>query len=428
MAIWSFTQERLDRLKKQIEDKKAEHDLLEGKSEKDLWVADLDDFLAEWENQLKLDAEIQTTIRRMNRRVSKKIGAGGRGRKVRDDDDYQEKKPAARAPKAAKAAKVVPMKASDRFQELFGGASKSKAAASATTDGAMDLSDDDFDALIKPKAKMESEPPVAAKVEISDDEGVVPIQRTKRAAAAKPKSWAMDLDSDSDDDGMLGDVAGMVKGINGSTGAEPDRNRLSLFAMSRPETSGGENGSVLPKQLKTKPSRIFDDNAADETNYEALALSSPRKSTKPEDVDALLASDDDLDLPPVTAKPAVVASRPAPAKASATATATVKKGRGRPAGAKNKPKDEKPAAKPTHLSPAAKAYAAKKSALAKRSVLSDEEDEDDVMEEAPAPKPAARGRPARSAATTKKKPVYIDSEDDIEVDGESDDFAMDDSE
>ena len=82
MAIWSFTQERLDRLKEQIAKKKQEHDELEALSEKDLWCQDLDEFEAEWEAQLVLDQQIKSNIRKMGRRVSKKIGAG-RGRKTR---------------------------------------------------------------------------------------------------------------------------------------------------------------------------------------------------------------------------------------------------------------------------------------------------------------------------------------------------------
>lgn len=51
MAIWSLTHERLERLKKQLEAKKAEFDELNSKSEKDLWCKDLDDFVMEWENR-----------------------------------------------------------------------------------------------------------------------------------------------------------------------------------------------------------------------------------------------------------------------------------------------------------------------------------------------------------------------------------------
>ena len=437
MPIWSFTTERLEKLKKQIAYKKAEHDALECKSEKDLWCKDLDEFLDEWDTQLKLDAEIQTSIRRMGRRVSKKIGAGGK-RRPKDDDAYLEKKPA-RAP--AKAVKPVEkkeeVKSHQRFNDIFSAKTKSKSKGSGLDGADDDLSDDDFAALIKPKVKKEAAPAADESAAEPEEDLVIPKPRVQRTAAAKPKNWAMDLvDSESDnDDEMLGDVGAMVKGI-GAPAAETDRGRVSLYAMSRPETSQGDS---LPK-LKSKQSRTFDFDGHDDTNYEALALSSPRKSVRPEDV-LDLSDDDDDRLPPVTkAAPPAKASSSAGGAVARVAMAVVpvatKKGRGRPAGAKNKPKEaEKP--KPAHLSPAAKAYAARKAAKA-RAVLSDDEDEDGL--EAPAPPPAAvakpRGRPARAAAaTTKKKPIYLDSESDeedvgggMDVDEDSDEFGMDDSE
>src|SRR3569833_1362322 len=443
MPIYSFTQERLDKLKKQIEDKKAEHDELEAKSEKDLWCKDLDDFVDEWENQLRLDAETQTTIRRMNRRVSRKIGAG-KGRRNKDDDDYMEKKPA-RAPKEKK----IETKTVDRFQKMMSGtqaSQKPKLLKSSQVDGPADeVSDDDdyFAALMKPKVKKE----VAVEADPDPVEEVAPpanIARSKRAAAAKPKSWAIDLDTETEDDSKfldIGDVGAMVKGIGATSTAEPDRGRLSLYAMSRPETSHGVNGpSALPKQLKSKPSRTFDFDSHDDTNYEALALSSPRKSSKADDLDGLLSDEDDV--PVVTAKAAVASkasssAAPAPKSALNVVPTTAKKGRGRPAGSKNKGKDEKekPAkAKPAHLSPAAKAYAAKKAKA--RSVISDDEDDDDdvVMRDDPLPV-APRARAARGAATGRaKKPVYVVDDDDEEEEepaaeeqDESDDFAMYDS-
>ncbi|TPX18909.1 uncharacterized protein E0L32_011387 [Thyridium curvatum] len=435
MPIYSLTNERLEKLKKEIEAKKAEHDELDKLSEKDLWCRDLDDFVEEWENQIRLDAEIQTTIRRMGRRVSKKIGAG-RGRRAKDDDDYMEKKPA-RAPKAQ--IQKVETKTHQRFAEMFSGKPKAKPAASAGMDGASDeFSDDDFAALGKTKTVKRESP--------EDSEPPAPSQdaangRGKRAAASKAKTWIIDDDSDSDmdDDKMLGDVGAMVKGI-GQSAADGANGRLSLFAMSRPETSSGEGNSAssLPK-VRAKPSKTFDFDSHDDTNYEALALSSPRKSTKAEEVDDFLSDDDDLPAPAATTK----------ASSAAAAPLVAKKGRGRPAGAKNKPKEDKPAAtkkaaaskaKPVTLSPAAKAYAAKK-AKAKTFISSDEEDEDmpDRDESpAPAPRAAARGRPGRAAAA-KAKPIYIDDdedededslvvdEDDDDKDDESDDFAMDDS-
>src|SRR5437773_1343806 len=125
MPIWSFTQERLERLKNQIANKKAEHDELDSLSERDLWCKDLDEFAEEWENQIRLDAEIQTSIRKMGRRVSKKIGAGKGRSRIKDDDDFMpEKKKATKAP--SKAAPKVETKTHERFAETFASKPKSK--------------------------------------------------------------------------------------------------------------------------------------------------------------------------------------------------------------------------------------------------------------------------------------------------------------
>lgn len=451
MAIWSLTTERLEKLKAQIAAKKAQYDELDALTEKDLWIKDLDEFAAEWDAQLRLDAEITTGIRRMGRRASQKIGAGtGKGRRLKDDDDYQpEKKSRPKAPKVEK----VETKTQQRFAEKFQAAVKPKPKAE-------ELSDDDFALLGKKTAvKQESEPPASveeaasgrnkraaatkSKYVLSDDsdedfmdlgkpdvkeeepdlasedeEEVVP-KPTKRAAASKAKPRYVDEDGseseeEEDDDNMLGDVGALVKGIGGPSSSSGGR--LSLFAMSRPEAGD----APLPK-MKTKPSKSsLDFDSHDDTNYEALAMSSPRKSTtatKADDLDDFL-SDDDL--------PAAGGSKPAgkPTKGKAPLSvvpAAVKK-RGRPAGSKNKPKDAaaapktaaavSKASKPktSTLSPAAKAYAAKKAKAGSRRALSD--DEDDLADGPASPVAAkSKARPGRAAAA-KAKPIYIDDEDD----------------
>ncbi|AEO70781.1 DNA topoisomerase 2-like protein [Thermothielavioides terrestris NRRL 8126] len=452
MPIWSLTNERLEKLKNQIAAKKAEYDELNALSEKDLWVRDLDDFVEEWHTQLKLEEEITTGIRRMGRRTSQKIGAG-RGRRPRDDDDYEpEKKTKPKAPKAEK----VETKTHQRFTEKFQAAAKPKSQT--------DLSDDDFALLGKKAAvKEESEPPASlpdaagarskraaaakpkyvlsddsddddfmdlGKPEVKDEPESEPekvVEKPARRAAAKSKPSYVDeefgSDSDDDDDKMLGDVGAMVKGIGVPATSSSNGGRLSLFAMSRPEA-----GDTSVPRMKTKPSKsnILDSDDHDDTNYEALAMSSPRKSTKTGDLDDFL-SDDDL---PAVTKPA---AKPAPQTAAAKAKAPLSvvpvaaKKRGRPPGSKNKPKggDDAPAPKakaaaasskpkPAHLSPAAKAYAAKKAKT--RKFLSD--DEDDIVDEPAspaAPAPAPKARPGRAAAA-KAKPIYIDDYEDDEDD------------
>ncbi|XXG94378.1 DNA topoisomerase 2 [Hypoxylon texense] len=449
MPIWSFTQERLDRLKDQIVKKKEERDALAALSEKDLWCKDLDDFEAEWENQLRLDAEITTGIRRLGRRASKKIGAG-RGRKAKGaDDDYAPVAKSRPGPKAAAKPKEPPKEKSvQRFAAMFNGGTKKKTGLDGAADSDDDpFSDDDFSKLKNPVKKEQS-------VAQDSDEDVQPAPRTKRAAATKAKTWIVDDDeSESDDDKMLGDVGDLVKGIsNGNASAsESKTGRLSLFSMSRPESSSGNSASL---KVKSKPSKVVDLDDHDDTNYEMLAKSSPHKNARADELDSFLSDDDLPTFSKTVSKPKSSApppEEPEP-KAAAVKEPAVKSRRGRPAVAKTKAKEDKPAPKKAaapkaapkavKLSPAAKAYAAKKEkAKPKRDVFDMDDDEDDDMEldepDSPPPRPVARGRPGRAAAA-KSKPVYIiddddeEEEDELELpnddDEQSDDFAMDDSE
>lgn len=428
MPIWSLTQERVDKLKAQMVSKKEEHDVMEKLSEKDLWCQDLDAFIKEWETQLKEEDDYQKSIRNTNRRASRKIGAGKNfGKAKKGDDDY--------APKAAKP-KIVTKPAAkthQRFTDMFAG-SKAKPKPKSSmmgSDGADDaagadsgLSDDDFENLkpMKQESRAPSEQPAAIG------------GRAKRAAAAAPKKWVIEDDeSESDDDKLLGDVGDMVKGIGGGNAANKTNGRVSLFAMSRPDSSHGRSTSNDLPKMKSKPSKTFDFSDEDETNYEMLAKSSPQKAPPAPkdtlDIDSFLSVDEDDDIMPLPKKAA-------PAKAPVKAVA--KRGPKPKVAAKASPPAKKaPEPEPAALSPQAKAYAAKKSKLmAKKDVFSDEDEDEDVVmddnvggsataeddsDESLPPKPAARGRPARAAAVvaktkTKTQPIYLDSDDEDEMD------------
>ena len=449
LPIWSLTQERIDKLKQQMANKKEEHDALERLSEKDLWCQDLDDFVQEWETQLKEDADYQKTIRNTNRRASRKIGAG-KNIKARknDDDDFVVGASRAKPLKANPAKGVIKVenKTHKNFLEIFEN-KPSNPKNAARLDGADDsLSDDDFAAL-------EAVKPVSTEASHSASEQPA-NGRGKRAAAAAPKKWVIDDDESEDDDSKyLGDVGDMVKGIGGGDAAN---GRVSLFAMSRPGSSHGNrptSSNGLPK-AKSKVNKPFDLSDGDETNYEMLARSSPHKAApaQKDTLDSFL-SDDDL-LPAIVTKKAPVKTAPA-------VKIPVKRGP-KPKKAPAKEPTPAPEPKPVTLSPAAKAYAAKQSKLkfpaakkdvfsededddiemndspppkpaakpvtkatktkapAKRVVISDDEDEDVEMNDSPPPKPAAgRGRPARAAVSkAKAKPIYLDSEDEEEEDFE----------
>ncbi|KAK5937055.1 DNA topoisomerase 2 [Knufia obscura] len=101
MALWSLTQERVERLQRQMGEKEQEIDSLLEKSKEDLWDADLDDFIAEWRFQLEDEKKRAGQIRK-GRRTSKKFAMSkpaSKKRKDEDDDDFEE---ASRAPKAKK--------------------------------------------------------------------------------------------------------------------------------------------------------------------------------------------------------------------------------------------------------------------------------------------------------------------------------------
>lgn len=213
MPIYSLTAERLERLKKQIAAKKAEHDDLEKLDEKDLWSRDLDEFLEEWEHQKELDVEIAKKIRNMGRRRSKKIGAGGgKGgkRANRGDDDYAPSKPA----KAAKSMKkelplvkkpIEPKKQGAAFAQKFSGA-KPKPKTFGNDGGSSDFSDDDFAALSKSKPKTAPAKKLPAPEAVKDEDSEIEeisapaTSRTKRTAASKAKSYDFGSDSDFSED------------------------------------------------------------------------------------------------------------------------------------------------------------------------------------------------------------------------------------
>lgn len=359
-----------------------------------------------------------------------------------DDDDVfvEPEEPKSKAAPAKRTAKkpIIDLSDDDDFADLEEPKPKAAPAKKAAKKPSpvVDLSNDDDDDDLaaptksKPKGKVvptkkaspvESEP----EEEPESEEGSKPTAngRGKRAAASKAKkTWAFsdsEEGSESDGDNMIGDVGAMVRGI-GEPAAAATNGRLSLFAMSRSE----HGNTALPK-LKTKQSRtLFDDDNVDDTNYELLAKSSPQKPTKSSDID--MSEDEEA---AVTAKAS--AAKAKQGKAPLNVVSAPAKGRGRPAGSKN----AATAKKPTQLSPAAKAYAAKnKSTTAAAGKVGkktgaaafdfdDSEDEDGnvAMEDSPPAKPAARGRPGRAAAT-KKKTYALPSDEDEDL---SDVYAVD---
>lgn len=465
MAIWSLTQERVEKLLRQIGDKEEEITVLTGKSAQDLWRTDLDELLLEWHTQLEEEANRDRKIKSKTRRVSGKLGIGGKAGKKRkadgsdDDSDFGPKRAKAKAktsPKPKTLSKgmtglmamnpvvnsveqkpVVPAPA-DRQLTLEGtfkpaGLKEKAVPAKKSTKKVVKLSDDDEEEeeVVKPAKKPAARAKKIAEVDDDDDEDVFaavaqeaaskPSARVGRAAAQR-KKYTLDTDEDASSDGgndMLADVSTMVKGIGSGSNDGPTR----LFhpqSGSRPTSSHG---------LKQKPSRkklAEVDISDDETNWGALAQNSPQKTTQ----HTMLSEDDEMldDVEVPAPKAAPVKAVPKPKVASKPKVSAALK-------AKKTAALAAPIPKP--LSPAAKAYAARKAnAQAKggaknRLPDSDEEDEgedvdklaNDILSDAEDDTPVKTiARPSRRAAVApKSRYVVDDDDDDVEESADFDD-------
>ncbi|KAL6884131.1 type II DNA topoisomerase [Trichoderma longibrachiatum] len=290
MPIWSLTAERLEKLKDAIRRKKAEYDELEAKSEKDLWCEDLAAFEAEWEKYLALSAEIQTNIRRMGRRVSKKIGAGGgRGKKPKADDDYEPEKKGRK--KAAPAPKPE-TKTAQRFAEMFSSKPKpKKESQTEVVELSDDFSDDDFAALSrsKPAAAKASGSQATSKpiAQSQSEESEVVPARTKRAAASKARTL-IDADSDSDefdfDDEMI-DVGPKASRSRTTSKPQPQSEEPEEEPEEEPKAAPARNKRAAAS--KAKP-LIDADSEADDFEFDDEMLdvgpkaSGSRTTSKPQ--------------------------------------------------------------------------------------------------------------------------------------------------
>lgn len=462
MPIWSLTQERVEKLLKQIGDKEIEIDTLIKLSKEDIWKRDLDDFINEWRFQLEDEAKRQKKIANTGRRASNKLrigaaGPAGRKRKAKgEDSDESDFGGPAGAKKAAPVKKAVKKEAPK--DSLLGGlqplakanqpkevAKPSKAAPKAAPRkadtkpqaGLKDIwmnvdgnSDDGAVAPIFKKAKTAvPASKLAASVKASksededsaDEEIIRPAAgaRQRRAAAAKPVAYTLDDSDDSNGDGMLMDLGTMVKGI-GTTSQDTASNTRPLFSasasISRPGSSAG-----IPKKTTASARQPMDlDGEADDTDYAMLAP--PPTDKKAVTARETILSDDSMDddpfvelAPAKKAAPAAKPSKAAPAPKSALlpkkAPAVATKKSSQPAKSLVEPKR-------LPLSPAAKAYAAKqqKARAQKQKVVlddSDDDDDDDEVakvvdellsddvgdeEEGDEPVVAAGRRPARKAA------------------------------
>ena len=401
MAIWSLTQERIDKLMKQIGDKEDEHKELSDTPTKELWSRDLDDFLAEWQFQLEDESKRRKLAAKQGRRASTKLRIGGKmGKKKKqdsdEDSDFEVKRKKA-APPAAANGKPKPSsmfdwmvkkeksesaepekKASNKLASAFG-----KPATSSET-----LLDGIAEAPPKPKpaSRAGSAKPTAAPksatakkpvtIDEDSDEDVfaavaastkvsaAELARPGRRAAAKPVNYGGELSDASEASDSEFDVSNMVKGMANTTGATNTANAIKekqLFSAThagpRPSSNSSNDGAAVPKTTPrlSKARPLDDDSDVDMTDYKSLVpQDSPEKPAARSARDIVMSDDDSdslLAAPPPKLKPSVPATvKPKPAPASKVQL--------------KKPKEAvAAAAKPKPVSPAAKAYAAKQAKL-----------------------------------------------------------------
>lgn len=272
MAIWSLTQERVEKLNKQIGDKEEEVDTLVKKSDKDLWIEDLDALLHEWEVQLEEDEARVKKIKSKGRRASAKLGIGAKGkgtkRKNKDDSDFSDaktKKPKAVAkpkgmagllathapPNGVEQKPVVkPPAAQTSLAEAFEKVKpvekekakpvKKKAAAAAPA--AM-------------KGKPGFQYPTSSDVEMYEDAEEAPAKpaapaRTGRVAAAKPKTYDFDDSEAEVPSSAEKEVPAKPAASTARTGKAAAQKSRALAAL---EDSDEDVTTAVAKKVPPKP-------------------------------------------------------------------------------------------------------------------------------------------------------------------------------
>jgi DNA topoisomerase-2 len=305
MAIWSLTQERVEKLLRQIGDKEAEVDALIKLSPKDLWTRDLDELLEEWHTQLEVEETRAKKSKSKGRRTSAKLGFGGAKSKKRksedsddsDDDFIVSKKPKTAAkPAASRAAPALKSKVSKGATGLLDNflTKSSKPGIFPVVDGVEQQpieappavkagliepsnitkpiakrktvlsdseSDDDIETILtKPVAKA---PVVRKKTALDtededEDEDVKPPAKAAAKAAQKPASKKKPvIESDSGEDVDMFDAAKMKPAAQPATGARAGRaaaKKPVKYAADSDEEMSDDDLGDISKMVKEIPS------------------------------------------------------------------------------------------------------------------------------------------------------------------------------
>ena len=274
MAIWSLTQERVEKLREQIGTKEMEIDALIKLSKEDIWRRDLDEFIEEWRFQLEDEDRRQRKIAGKGRRASSKLMTGGRAptaarkRKAALGDDPDDEDFAAPKSKKTAAAKKKPEPKGSMLSYLNKPAPKPEA---------------------KPEAK-----PAPSDEGGSDDDFNMEVLPSKSRGAAKPQPEPKKEDEDMDDEPVTKPGRAASKSASKSPKDEDEDEDEFVEAPEAPPKKG--RGATASKaQPKSKAKKASDDDDDFEIVEEPpkkgrAAASKAKAKPKPKDDD-----DDELD-------------------------------------------------------------------------------------------------------------------------------------
>ena len=429
MPIWSLTQERFDKLKRNIGDREADHTKLTKTSTKELWMRDLDDFLEEWRFQLDDEQKRSKKLASMGRRASTKLRIGGKnGSKKRkhdvtdDDSEFEASKPKKTAPAPKKnsdmfnwltvkegqdnadskpAFKPVPMSLDGTNEQVSethhlqkDPKSSSQPAKSVTRNGdhAGKKDDDESEDMFVQIAKEAKRPSHA---EVSRLEARLARAKKPVKYNAYPNEDDDDDDDEADsdrDEDMLEKVSSMVKGLpqNESTRS---RSKTGLESFHTVNTSSAGSFQDEPKERQTigeGPSQASKQNARPKNQHIVKAKNSKTTSEKP----------------------------PSPAAKAYAAKLAKARGQGIDAHAMN----SKTLSKPDALQIKSK----RRKSPAEEDAQSVSAIADDLLETVQAQEEAGDSRPrlARRAAASNPKSKYVVDDDSDDFSGEDEDDAF----
>jgi DNA topoisomerase II len=448
MPLWSLTQERVEKLRRQIGDIEREVDKLIKLSKEDLWKMDLDLFIEEWRTQLDEEHQRKRRINNMGRRTSQKVKVVASGPSIKkrkglgddEDDDFEDRPKAKKpAPPKVKRTEVIVEKSKEPLLKtwLSGNGTQGKNPAKYHDGNSSEVEPEPAGAndivTEAKKAKPAPQKKTLAVPDDSEEEEVVatkPVARKGRAAASKPIRYAGGSDSDgSNGDDLLGDITNMVKGLPGGE-TKPSTDSKSLFSTSRALPNGSTSLKPAPPAATKTYAEISDD---DDTNFMGLVPQhSPRRSinvTKNAELTDEEEEDEDDVRPLTTSKARSQASakpsKPAPPEKARFVVKSESesedddddndivfpKSKSRPA------QPSKPAAAPKRSKPALKPTAAakKKEAAPKKAKTAPAP----VTKKAPHLSPAAKAYAVKQAKNLKKNRL-LDSDDDDDEDDNAD--------